>query len=68
MRYFALACDYDGTLAHDGGVDEETLRRFAQMVREEGLNVTVRDTRGREGDAACGQLRARVLAEGPPTA
>jgi len=24
MRYIALACDYDGTLAHDGGVDEPT--------------------------------------------
>ena len=25
MRYFALACDYDGTLARDGLVDEATL-------------------------------------------
>lgn len=24
MRYIALACDYDGTIAHDGKVDEET--------------------------------------------
>ena len=31
----------------------------------EGLNVTVRDTRGREGDAACGQLRARAVREDP---
>ena len=38
--------------------------RFARQVREQGLNVTVRDTRGREADAACGQLRARVIAEG----
>jgi 23S rRNA (adenine2503-C2)-methyltransferase len=43
--------------------DEASVRTFAQQVREAGLNVTVRDTRGREGDAACGQLRARVLAE-----
>jgi hypothetical protein len=28
----------------------------------QGLNVTLRDTRGRDEDAACGQLRARVLA------
>ncbi|HEX6487993.1 MAG TPA: 23S rRNA (adenine(2503)-C(2))-methyltransferase RlmN [Candidatus Dormibacteraeota bacterium] len=35
------------------------VRRFARQVREQGLNVTVRDTRGREADAACGQLRAR---------
>jgi HAD superfamily hydrolase (TIGR01484 family) len=25
MRYLALACDYDGTLAHDGRVDPETI-------------------------------------------
>lgn len=35
------------------------IRRFARQVRDQGLNVTVRDTRGREADAACGQLRAR---------
>jgi 23S rRNA (adenine2503-C2)-methyltransferase len=42
--------------------DPRSIRRFAEKVRGHGLNVTVRDTRGREGDAACGQLRARVLA------
>jgi 23S rRNA (adenine2503-C2)-methyltransferase len=35
------------------------VRRFARQVRQQGLNVTVRDTRGRDADAACGQLRAR---------
>lgn len=39
------------------------LRRFAAQIRAQGLNVTLRDTRGREGDAACGQLRARVERE-----
>jgi 23S rRNA (adenine2503-C2)-methyltransferase len=39
-----------------------SVRRFAADLRRRGLNVTVRDTRGRESDAACGQLRARVLA------
>jgi len=43
--------------------DAYSVRRFARQLRGEGLNVTVRDTRGREGDAACGQLRARALAE-----
>lgn len=43
--------------------DRRSLRRFAAQVRSEGLNVTVRDTRGREGDAACGQLRSRALTE-----
>jgi 23S rRNA (adenine2503-C2)-methyltransferase len=39
------------------------VRRFVAWLRDQRLNVTVRDTRGREGDAACGQLRARALAE-----
>jgi hydroxymethylpyrimidine pyrophosphatase-like HAD family hydrolase len=25
MRYYTLACDYDGTIAHDGHIDEKTL-------------------------------------------
>jgi 23S rRNA (adenine2503-C2)-methyltransferase len=44
--------------------DARQVRHFAALLRGGGLNVTVRDTRGREGDAACGQLRARALAEG----
>lgn len=39
------------------------VHHFAAQLRALGLNVTLRDTRGREGEAACGQLRARVLAE-----
>jgi hydroxymethylpyrimidine pyrophosphatase-like HAD family hydrolase len=37
MRYFALASDYDGTLAHHGKVDEATLsalRRFKESGRK----------------------------------
>jgi hydroxymethylpyrimidine pyrophosphatase-like HAD family hydrolase len=37
MRYHALACDYDGTLAHDGQVDDATvagLRRLAETGRK----------------------------------
>jgi 23S rRNA (adenine2503-C2)-methyltransferase len=37
------------------------IRRFKEMIEAEGLNVTVRDTRGREADAACGQLHERVM-------
>jgi 23S rRNA (adenine2503-C2)-methyltransferase len=37
------------------------IRRFKELVEGQGLNVTVRDTRGREGDAACGQLHERVM-------
>jgi len=44
-------------------LDAQSVRRCARRLSGEGLNVTVRDTRGREGDAACGQLRARALAE-----
>jgi adenine C2-methylase RlmN of 23S rRNA A2503 and tRNA A37 len=34
------------------------------MVEAQGLNVTVRDTRGRDADAACGQLHERVMRGG----
>src|SRR6266542_662367 len=32
MRYHALACDYDGTLAHDGRVDGETLAALEKLL------------------------------------
>lgn len=38
-----------------------SIRKFKEMVEAQGLNVTVRDTRGREADAACGQLHERVM-------
>lgn len=41
--------------------DRASITRFREMVKAEGLNVTVRDTRGREADAACGQLHERVM-------
>ncbi|HEU5098063.1 MAG TPA: HAD-IIB family hydrolase [Roseiflexaceae bacterium] len=31
MRYFALATDYDGTLAHDGLVNDETIAALEQL-------------------------------------
>lgn len=31
MRYHALACDYDGTIAHDGRVDHETIAAFGRL-------------------------------------
>ena len=36
----------------------EQLKRFVARVAERGAEVTVRDTRGRDADAACGQLLA----------
>ena len=41
--------------------DRAAIRAFKGMVEAQGLNVTVRDTRGREADAACGQLHERVM-------
>jgi HAD superfamily hydrolase (TIGR01484 family) len=32
MRYLALASDYDGTLAHDGVVDETTIRALERLI------------------------------------
>ena len=39
----------------------DAIRQFRRQLTEGGLNVTVRDTRGREADAACGQLHERVM-------
>ncbi|MGH2783996.1 MAG: 23S rRNA (adenine(2503)-C(2))-methyltransferase RlmN [Actinomycetota bacterium] len=36
------------------------VQQFAQELRDGGVNVTVRDTRGREIDAACGQLATEI--------
>jgi 23S rRNA (adenine2503-C2)-methyltransferase len=41
--------------------DRSSIRRFKELVEAQSLNVTVRDTRGRDADAACGQLHERVM-------
>ena len=41
--------------------DRAAIRNFKERIEAQGLNVTVRDTRGREADAACGQLHERVV-------
>ena len=41
--------------------DRTSIRAFKEKLEVQGLNVTVRDTRGREADAACGQLHERVM-------
>ena len=38
------------------GSSPARVRRFVQVLEREAVNVTVRDTRGRDIDAACGQL------------
>jgi 23S rRNA (adenine2503-C2)-methyltransferase len=41
------------------------IEQFAKALQTRGVNVTVRDTRGRDIDAACGQLRARAPVPSP---
>jgi 23S rRNA (adenine2503-C2)-methyltransferase len=43
-----------------GRPDRETIRRFVAIVRQWNVSVTVRRTKGRAIDAACGQLRRRL--------
>jgi len=40
MRYVALACDYDGTLAHDGTVADETVVAL-ERLRESGRKLNL---------------------------
>ncbi len=47
-------------LSVDGPSQQATMDRFAARLGELGVNVTIRDTRGRDIDAACGQLRVRA--------
>lgn len=41
----------------------DRLRAFAAVLEKRGVSVAVRETRGRDIDAACGQLRAHALVE-----
>ena len=47
MRYLALCCDYDGTIAHHGRVDEPTLAALKRL-RESGRKLVL--VTGRELD------------------
>jgi 23S rRNA (adenine2503-C2)-methyltransferase len=42
------------------GTPAAGIRRFVRRLGDGGVSVTVRDTRGREIDAACGQLHAQL--------
>ena len=44
----------------------EAIRRFVDTVRAGGVSVSVRKTKGRPIDAACGQLRRRLEAPAEP--
>ena len=41
----------------------ETLEEFSRILEERGVSVAIRETRGRDIDAACGQLRAHTLVQ-----
>jgi 23S rRNA (adenine2503-C2)-methyltransferase len=42
------------------GSSRPRIDAFVEILREAGVPVTVRDTRGREIEAACGQLHAQL--------
>jgi 23S rRNA (adenine2503-C2)-methyltransferase len=42
------------------GTPRAGIERFSRILRDGEITVTVRDTRGREIDAACGQLHAQL--------
>jgi HAD superfamily hydrolase (TIGR01484 family) len=65
MRYLALACDYDGTIAHHGRLDEPTLKAL-KRVRESGrklLLVTGRELEELKSICPDLPLFDRVVAE-----
>ena len=65
MRYLALCCDYDGTIAHHGRVDEPTLAALKRL-RESGrklLLVTGRELDDLQTVFPHLDLFARIVAE-----
>jgi HAD superfamily hydrolase (TIGR01484 family) len=65
MRYLALCCDYDGTLAHEGVIDEKTVAALERVLASGRMLVMVT---GRELDelktvCPCLDLFERVVAE-----
>ena len=53
-------------LSMDRPPDHDHVRRFVGTLKREGANVTLRDTRGQDIDAACGQLRLRAASTRDP--
>ena len=47
-------------LSTDRPPDRDHIERFIATLKRHGANVTLRDTRGQDIDAACGQLRLRA--------
>ncbi len=53
-------------LTPDRPPDDETVAHFLAVLAAEGANATLRDTRGRDIDAACGQLRVHAAGVDTP--
>ena len=65
MRYHVLACDYDGTIAHHGHVDDETIAAFRRF-RDTGrrlILVTGRELQDLLAVCPCVEVFDRVVAE-----
>ena len=45
---------------------KEAVRKFQQILTQNGITATVRRRLGPDIDAACGQLRRRTIEEGEP--
>lgn len=45
---------------------QDRIRAFEAILEERGVSVAVRESRGRDIDAACGQLRANALVQVDP--
>jgi 23S rRNA (adenine2503-C2)-methyltransferase len=63
-RYKVNLIPYNPTGSVYEGSSREAIAAFRRVLEERGYNATVRLTRGRDIDAACGQLAAKALAGG----
>ncbi len=61
-RYKVNLIPYNPTGSDYEGSSKAAIAAFADTLEKEGLGATVRLTRGRDIDAACGQLAAKALA------
>ncbi len=61
-RYKINLIPYNPTDSSYDGSSREAIDTFRGVLEQKGFNATVRLTRGRDIDAACGQLAAKVVA------
>ena len=63
-RYKVNLIPYNPTGSAYEGSSREAIEAFRAVLEQRGYNATVSLTRGRDIDAACGQLAAKALARG----